>query len=123
MAAVDYARLRTVLPRARLLFVAHRRENLDRSRATFRQALRDPRFGERWVAGDRPDEFEHVSASIQSLTASGLEYLSPDHFDVVIGDEFHHAAASISRRLLEHLEPRELLGLTATPRPGARAEP
>jgi superfamily II DNA or RNA helicase len=34
---------------------------------------------------------------------------------VVVVDEFHHAAASTYRRLLEHLEPRELLGLTATP--------
>ncbi len=115
MAAVDYARLRTTLPRSRLLFIAHRQEILDQSRATFRQALRDPSFGERWVAGDRPDEFEHVFASIQSLTASGLDHLSPDHFDVVVVDEFHHAAASTYRRLLEHLEPRELLGLTATP--------
>ena len=41
MAAVDYARLRTTLPRARLLFVAHREEILDQSRATFRHALRD----------------------------------------------------------------------------------
>ena len=47
MSAVDYARLRTALPRARLLFVAHRQEILDQSRATFRQALRDPTFGER----------------------------------------------------------------------------
>lgn len=115
MAAVDYARLRTILPRARLLFVAHRQEILDQSRATFRQALRDPSFGERWVAGDRPDEFEHVFASIQSLAAAGLDHVLPDHFDVVVVDEFHHAAASTYRRLLEHLEPRELLGLTATP--------
>ncbi len=115
MAAVDFARLRTTLPRARLLFVAHRQEILDQSRATFRQALRDPTFGERWVAGDRPGVFDHVFASIQSLAAAGLDHLSPDHFDVVIVDEFHHAAASTYRRLLEHLEPRELLGLTATP--------
>ena len=33
----------------------------------------------------------------------------------MIVDEFHHAAAASYRRLLEHLEPRELLGLTATP--------
>ena len=42
MAALDYARLRTTLPRDRLLFVAHREEILDQSRATFRQALREP---------------------------------------------------------------------------------
>ncbi len=33
----------------------------------------------------------------------------------MIIDEFHHAAAPSYRRLLEHLAPRELLGLTATP--------
>ena len=36
MAAVDYARLRAFLPRARLLFVAHREEILLQSLATFR---------------------------------------------------------------------------------------
>jgi superfamily II DNA or RNA helicase len=115
MAAVDYARLRMTMPRSRLLFVAHRQEILDQSRATFRHALRDHAFGERWVAGQRPDAFEHVFASIQSLTASGLDRLPPDQFDVVIVDEFHHAAANTYRQLLEHLTPRELLGLTATP--------
>ncbi len=115
MAAVDYARLRAVLPRTRLLFVAHRQEILDQSRATFRQVLRDPSFGERWVAGDHPEQFEHVFASVQSLASSGLDHLQADHFDVVVVDEFHHAAAGTYRRLLEHLAPRELLGLTATP--------
>src|SRR5690606_10663584 len=33
----------------------------------------------------------------------------------VIVDEFHHAAAATYTRLLEHLQPKELLGLTATP--------
>ncbi len=49
MAAVDYARLRETLPRARLLFVAHREEILDQSLATFRHGLRDHAFGELWV--------------------------------------------------------------------------
>ena len=43
--------------------------------------------------GRRPADFEHVFASIQSLSASGLRDLDPHHFDVVIVDEFHHAAA------------------------------
>ena len=69
MAAVDYVRLRTKLPRARLLFVAHRAEILEQSRRTFAHALRDASFGERWVGGHRPAHFDHVFASIQSLTA------------------------------------------------------
>lgn len=115
MAALDYLRLRARLPRARLLFLAHRKEILDQSQATFRHALRDAAFGESWVGGERPNKFEHVFASIQSLTASGVRKIAPDHFDVVIIDEFHHAAAPTYEALLTHLEPRELLGLTATP--------
>jgi superfamily II DNA or RNA helicase len=115
MAAVDYATLRQRLPRARLLFVAHREEILAQSRATFAHALRDGAFGELWVGGEHPVEFTHVFASIQSLTASGLRSLDPSHFDVVIVDEFHHAGAASYERLLTHLHPVELLGLTATP--------
>lgn len=115
MAAIDYARLRDELPKARLLFVAHRKEILEQSLATFRHALRDANFGEPWVGGKRPRHFEHVFASIQSLSVADLDLLAPDHFDVVIVDEFHHAAAKSYERLLEHVEPVELLGLTATP--------
>jgi superfamily II DNA or RNA helicase len=115
MAALDYLRLREALPRARLLFVAHREEILTQSMATFRQALRDPSFGELWVSGRRPQQFEHVFASIQSISAAGVAHLAPDHFDAVIIDEFHHAAAQSYQALLQHVRPVELLGLTATP--------
>lgn len=115
MAALDYARLHQRLPRSRLLFIAHREEIIDQSLATFRYALRDPSFAEKWVGGARPTRFDHVFASIQSLTANGLAALPRDHFDVVVVDEFHHAAAASYRRVLDHLDPVELLGLTATP--------
>jgi len=115
MAAVDYARLRERLPRSRLLFVAHRVEILEASQATYAHALRDPSFGERWVAGQRPQQWEHVFASVQSIQRGALDHLPRDHFDVVVVDEFHHAAAASYRALLELVVPRELLGLTATP--------
>ena len=115
MAAIDYARLRDRLPRSRLLFVAHREEILEQSLATFRHGVRDYAFGELWVGGQRPRQFDHVFASIQSLNAAGFGSLEPGHFDVVIVDEFHHAAAPSYRALLEHVTPTELLGLTATP--------
>lgn len=115
MAAVDYGRLRRQLPRDRLLFVAHRDEILEQARSTFRQVLRDASFGERWVGGDHPRRFEHVFASVQSLSVSGFDNLSRHQFDVVVIDEFHHAAAPTYAALLSHLQPVELLGLTATP--------
>lgn len=115
MAAVDYARVREKFPRARLLFIAHTVDILKQSLATFRQAIRDGDFGELWVAGKRPARWEHVFASIQSISAAGLQFFEPDRFDIVIIDEVHHGAARSYERLLNHIKPKELLGLTATP--------
>lgn len=118
VAALDYAQLRRTLPRSRLLFVAHRREILEQSLRTYRAVLADGAFGETYVGGDRPERWTHVFASIQSLAAYGVEKIPADHFDVVVVDEFHHAEAATYRQLLDHLQPRELLGLTATPERG-----
>jgi superfamily II DNA or RNA helicase/HKD family nuclease len=115
MAAADYADFARREPSARVLFVAHRTEILDQARATFRYALRDHAFGEKWVGGERPATFDHVFASIQSLRSTGLAHLPRTHFDYVVIDEFHHAGASSYAELLAHVQPRELLGLTATP--------
>ena len=54
-------------------------------------------------------------ASVQSLTSYGVANIPADAFDVVVIDEFHHAEAATYRRILDHLRPHELLGLTATP--------
>lgn len=115
MAALDYQGLLGSLPRARLLFVAHRQEILQQALSTFRQVLKDPNFGELMVAGRKPSHGTHVFASIQSLSLQEVERIAPDYYDVVIVDEFHHAAAPTYAALLGHVRPRELLGLTATP--------
>jgi superfamily II DNA or RNA helicase len=115
VAAFDYRRLRGVLGQARLLFVAHRDRILEQSRAAFRQVLRDGSFGELYAGGERPAVGDHVFATVQSLSRLDLSELAPDRFEVVIVDEFHHAEAPTYQRLLEHLRPKYLLGLTATP--------
>ena len=115
MAALDYRHLRGELGKSRLLFVAHRAQILEQSRNTFRHVLRDGSFGEMWVAGQRPTQWQHVFASIQTISANDAKALDAKQFDVVIVDEFHHAAANSYEALLDHIQPRHLLGLTATP--------
>ena len=116
VAALDYRRLReAATDDLSLLFVAHRREILEQSRRTYREVLADGSFGELYVDGHRPDRWRHIFASVQSLTASGVAALRPDAFTVVVVDEFHHAEAPTYRQVLSHLDPQELLGLTATP--------
>lgn len=98
-----------------LLFIAHREEILKQSLRTYREVLADASFGELYVGGMRPERWRHVFASVQSLTAYGIANIPPTAFDIVVIDEFHHAEARTYRRILDHLTPRELLGLTATP--------
>jgi superfamily II DNA or RNA helicase/HKD family nuclease len=116
VAALDYARLaRQWRRRPSLLFVAHRQEILEQSRDVFRHALGDREFGELLVGGHRPERGHHVFASVQSLSRIQPADVGPDAFEVVIVDEFHHAKAPTYEVWLDHLRPRELIGLTATP--------
>jgi superfamily II DNA or RNA helicase/HKD family nuclease len=116
IAALDYKELVNRAKRPlRLLFVAHREQILNQSRATFRAALKDPSFGEILGGGHSPRDGRHLFAMIQSLRRKDVEAIDPERFDVVIIDEFHHAEAPSYAALLEHLQPAELLGLTATP--------
>jgi superfamily II DNA or RNA helicase len=101
--------------RPRLLFVAHREEILKQSLLRFRAVLRDQNFGDLLVGNHDGENSDHLFVSIQSYNARSLTELAPDHFEYVVVDEFHHAAAPSYQRLLTHVQPKVLLGLTATP--------
>ena len=54
-------------------------------------------------------------ATIQTLSREEhLKSFSPDHFDYLVVDEFHHAGADSYLKVLEHFQPQFMLGLTAT---------
>jgi superfamily II DNA or RNA helicase len=101
--------------RTRLLYVVHREEILKQGLASFRMVLRNQNFGDMLVGGHKPSSMENLFVSIQSYNSKDLTELDRDFYDYVIIDEFHHAAAPIYQKLLNHIKPKLLLGLTATP--------
>ncbi|MDA2803161.1 DUF3427 domain-containing protein [Nocardiopsis suaedae] len=113
VAALDYARLKKSGKINSLLFVAHRQEIIKQARKRFREVLKDGSFGELLVDENRPQHWQHVFASVQSL--KHLKSLPNNHFDMIIVDEFHHAEAPTYAHLLDRVAPKVLLGLTATP--------
>lgn len=118
ISALDYKRFRQNNPgkTCRLLFVAHREEILKQSRATFRAVLKDANFGELFVGNYKPDSLDYLFISIQTFQSKDFTKLtSPDYYDFIVVDEFHHAAAPSYEALLKHYNPSVLLGLTATP--------
>jgi superfamily II DNA or RNA helicase len=121
VAGLDFRRLVDSGEVSSLLFIAHRKEILQQSLTTFRTIMRSGTFGQLLVDGQRPTEWTHVFGSIQSLKGSAKEELAPEAFDMIIIDEFHHAAADSYEEVLQHFQPKYLLGLTATPeRPDGR---
>ncbi|SHN25755.1 DEAD/DEAH box helicase [Mucilaginibacter sp. OK098] len=116
ISSFDYKYFKDNQPRARLLFVAHRKEILEQAQTTFKHVLRNANFGALWVDGEEPDSYEFVFASVQTINNRISQLaLSEDFFDFIIIDEVHHIAASSYRPILEKFKPKILLGLTATP--------
>jgi superfamily II DNA or RNA helicase len=116
ISAFDYKRYKNKNKISKLLFVAHREEILKQSLDTFRVILKDPNFGDMLVGNQQPDSLDHLFVSIQSFNSKKLyEIMTNNYYDFIIVDEFHHAAADSYQKLLNHYQPKILLGLTATP--------
>ncbi|HBN75938.1 MAG TPA: DUF3427 domain-containing protein, partial [Planctomycetaceae bacterium] len=95
--------------------VAHREEILTQAMQTFRRIRPQARLG-LYTGKDKAPESDVLFASIQTLgRLRHLEQFDQQHFDYIVIDEFHHAAAPTYRRLIDYFSPRFLLGLTATP--------
>jgi superfamily II DNA or RNA helicase/HKD family nuclease len=117
VAAFDYRHTcATEGGRPRLLFVAHREEILRQALRTYREVLRDPEFGELLAGGTEPERYDHLFATIDSITSRDLvNRLDAEHWHTVVVDECHRLAADRFQAFVTQVRPRILLGLTATP--------
>lgn len=97
ISAFDYKNFCKKLGRpANLLFVAHREEILKQSVYCFRGVLKDANFGELFVGKYKPESLNNLFVSVQTLNSQDLTSItSPEFYDYIIVDEFHHAAAPI----------------------------
>lgn len=117
VAAFDYRNTcRRLGGRPRLLFVAHREEILRQARRTYREVLRDPEFGELLAGGNEPEQYDHLFATIDSLTSRDVvANLGAEYWHSVVLDECHRLAADRFDAFVTAIRPHLLLGLTATP--------
>ncbi|OIK09596.1 DEAD/DEAH box helicase family protein [Bacillus sp. MUM 13] len=99
----------------RILFIAHREEILHQAKNTFRMVMPDKSYG-LYNGSLKEHAADVIFASIYTLSLKPhLGQFSPDSFDLIVVDEFHHAAAASYQRVLNYFKPQFLLGITATP--------
>ncbi len=65
--------------------------------------------------GTPPLLYEGVNFGLYQSLVGYLNGIEPGSFDIVIVDEAHHALSHGFRKCVEHLTPRFLIGMTATP--------
>jgi len=68
-----------------------------------------------FLNGLPPRNTEGISFGLYQSLYGYLPGVDPEQFDVIIVDEAHHALAHGFRTCLEHLKPKFLIGMTATP--------
>ena len=118
VAAFDYKRFckENINSNCRILFVAHREEILKQSLSCFRGVLKDANFGDLYVGNNKPSDIKQLFVSIQTFNSVKLhEHTNETFYEMIVIDEFHHAAADSYQVLINHYKPKILLGLTATP--------
>ena len=99
----------------RILFIAHREEILQQAKQSFQRIMPERNAGF-YYGNEKDPSAELIFASIFTLgMKKHREKFTPDAFDLIIVDEFHHAAAKSYISVLEYFRPVFLLGITATP--------
>jgi superfamily II DNA or RNA helicase/HKD family nuclease len=99
----------------RVLFIAHREEILHQAKQSFQRVLPNKTFGI-YDGKTKEGQADIIFASIFTLSMKKhLEVFRQNEFDLIVIDEFHHAAARSYQRVLDYFQPKFLLGITATP--------
>ena len=101
----------------RLLFIVHREQILDRTIKEYQRVLKGAanEYGKLTGTHKQADR-RYVFATVQTLSQeSVLAGLPTESFDYIVIDEAHRSAAATYLRIMQHFEPKFLLGMTATP--------
>lgn len=102
---------------SRILFIAHTQEILEQAAHSFHNVRPESTIGF-FTGKEKTRSADLIFSTIQTLGQERYlspEFFSPDFFDYIVVDEFHHAAAPSYQKIFQYFRPVFLLGLTATP--------
>lgn len=100
----------------KFLFIVHRLTIAEEAMKTFENLLgADIKMG--IYSGNRKElDSDYLFSTIQTISKQEhLNNFEPSHFEYIVIDESHRAAADSYKRIMNHFSPKFLLGMTATP--------
>lgn len=100
----------------KLLFVVHRLTIAKDALKTFQRVFGMEKSMGLYSGNQRDLDCDFVFSTIQTISkADHLNSFAKDKFDYIVIDETHRSGAESYLRLIEHFDPKFLLGMTATP--------
>jgi superfamily II DNA or RNA helicase/SOS-response transcriptional repressor LexA len=100
----------------RLLFVVHRLTIAKKSLETFKNIFGTKKTMGIYSGSQKELESDFLFSTIQTISKqANLDSFPQNYFDYIIIDESHRTGADSYKRLLNHFQPKFLLGMTATP--------
>lgn len=101
----------------RILFIVHQEQILNKAMQEFKKVFdRSAADFGKFVGSERNQDAPFIFSTVQTLSrGDNARVFDPDHFDLVIIDESHRAAAKTYQKVLGYFTPKHLIGLTATP--------
>lgn len=105
---------------SKILYVAHTHEILQNAHKEFSHVYGSDNVAYSFYHKTSAAPKVHL-VTIQTISRN-IPKIKSNNYDYVVVDEFHHAAASSYRKLIDNISPNFLLGLTATPFRGDRQD-
>ncbi len=100
----------------RLLFIVHRANIAKKALESYHSIFGDTVTFGLYSGKVIESEKDYIFSTIQTLSRDEhLTKFSPDAFDYIVIDETHRASAASYQKILDHFNPKFLLGMTATP--------
>jgi superfamily II DNA or RNA helicase len=111
MAALDVKMHRP----SRVLFIVHREQILAAAKTAFAEIIPERSDQMGLLTGNVKEPHKEILFSTNLTMSKHLSDYPKDYFDYVVIDEAHHATSPSWQTVIQHFQPKFLLGMTATP--------
>lgn len=103
----------------KFLFIVHRENITKAAMKTFKSIFGESKSMGLYTGNNKALEADFIFSTVQTISKQeNLEQFDKDHFDYIVIDETHRAGAVSYQRIMDHFNPKFLLGMTATPERG-----
>ncbi len=100
----------------RMLFLVHRKNIAQKAMESYAAILSNKKDLGLYSGSTNNINADYVFSTVQTFSRDEhLEKFTPDYFDYIVIDETHRASANSYQKIMNHFNPKFLLGMTATP--------